>query len=199
MREVILEAARNLVATEGVHALSMRAIARAIDYSPAALYEYFPAKEDVCCALYFEGAGGLVARMREAISNLAPDAAADTRMWVLGQAYRVYALEQPELYRLAFGSGSADFSPDHDEMDTGNEAFDLLVSAARTGVSEGAFIGLPAEAIALACWSTVHGFVMLEISGIIEHKLGGNDHGGIRPDDLFAACMQMLGAGFMRR
>ncbi len=199
MREAILEAARQLVANEGVHALSMRAIAREIGYSPAALYEYFPAKEDLCCALYFEGAGGLAARMRAAMETLPPDAGADTRMLALGNAYRVYALEQPELYLLAFGSGSADFSPDNAAMDKGNEAFDLLVSAARSGVDGGTFVDLPAAAIALGCWASVHGFVMLEISGLIAHKLGAPGDSTTRVDDLFAASMWILGAGFMRR
>lgn len=199
MRDAILDAARKLVETEGVHALSMRAIARTIGYSPAALYEYFPAKEKIFTALYFEGAGGLVSRMRNALEALPADVSADRRMWAIGHAYRVYALEQPELYRLAFGSGSAGFSPGDDEMDTGNEAFDLLVSAARAGVEDGSFLALPAEAIALACWSMVHGFVMLEISGLIEHKLGGAEHGKISVDDLFAAAMQVVGEGFIRR
>lgn len=199
MRDTILEAARHLVANGGLHALSMRAIAREIEYSPAALYEYFPAKEDLCCALYFEGAGGLAARMRAALESLAPDVGAETRLMALGHAYRVYALEQPDLYLLAFGSSSADFSPDSEAMDKGNEAFDLLVTAARSGVDGGTFIDLPAEAIALSCWASVHGFVMLEISGLIAHKLGTPGESSARVDDLFAATLWVLGAGFMRR
>ena len=199
MRDTILEAARQLVLNGGIHALSMRAIAREIGYSPAALYEYFPAKEDLCCALYFEGAGGLASRMRAALESLTPDDGAETRLLALGNAYRVYALEQPDLYLLAFGNSSADFSPDNEAMDKGNEAFDLLVAAARSGVDEGTFINLPAEAIALSCWASVHGFVMLEISGLIAHKLGSPSDSDTRVDDLFAASMWVLGAGFMRR
>ena len=117
----------------------MRAIAREIGYSPAALYEYFPAKEDLVCALYFEGAGGLAGRMRAALAGLPPEAPAEQRMWALGHAYRAYALAQPELYRLAFGSGMAGFTPGEAEMASGTEAFDLLVEAARFGVEDGSF------------------------------------------------------------
>src|SRR5687768_17769497 len=63
MRAAILDEARRLLTEEGPAALSMRAIARALGYSPAALYEYFPSKEDIFAALYFEGAGGLAGEM----------------------------------------------------------------------------------------------------------------------------------------
>ena len=63
MRAAILDEARRLLTEEGASALSMRAIARALGYSPAALYEYFPGKEDIFNALYFEGAGGLAGRI----------------------------------------------------------------------------------------------------------------------------------------
>ncbi|MCB0074139.1 MAG: helix-turn-helix transcriptional regulator, partial [Caldilineaceae bacterium] len=38
-REAILDAARQIISRQGADALSMRAIAKAIDYSPAGLYE----------------------------------------------------------------------------------------------------------------------------------------------------------------
>jgi len=40
---------------------------------------------------------------------------------------------------------------------------------------------------------------MLEISGLIAHKLGSPSDSDTRVDDLFAASMWVLGAGFMRR
>src|SRR5262245_52695197 len=63
MRGAILAEARRLLTEQGAEAVSMRAIARAIGYTPGALYEYFPAKEDVFHALYFEGTDGLAGRM----------------------------------------------------------------------------------------------------------------------------------------
>ena len=104
MREQILDAARRIVREEGIESLSMRAVARAIGYSPAALYEYFPAKEDVIDALYFEGAEGLDGRMRDAMAALPPEASATATFTYLGRAYRAYAHDQPELYRLVLGT-----------------------------------------------------------------------------------------------
>ena len=44
LRQAILDAAQGIISQGGVGSLNMRAIARAINYSPAAIYEYFDSK-----------------------------------------------------------------------------------------------------------------------------------------------------------
>ena len=55
VREAILAAARELFVTEGYRHVSMRKIAERIEYSPAAIYSYFPSKDDIFFALAEEG------------------------------------------------------------------------------------------------------------------------------------------------
>jgi len=55
IRQAILTAARELFITEGYRNVSMRKIAERIEYSPAAIYSYFPAKDDIFFALAEEG------------------------------------------------------------------------------------------------------------------------------------------------
>ena len=196
MRTAILDTARRLVADEGANNLSMRAIARELGYSPAALYEYFPGKEDIFCALYLEGAEGLAGRMRAALEALPEHAASAERLAALGQAYRRFALEQPELYRLAFGSGTADYEPGDQEMASGKEAFQILTATAKAGVDDGTFKQVAPDLLAMTCWATVHGFVMLELNGMIDKKRGP---GEASTDELFQATLNVIGSGFMRR
>ena len=47
----ILDAARELFVAEGYHNVSIRKIAEKIEYSPAAIYGYFPSKDDIFLAL----------------------------------------------------------------------------------------------------------------------------------------------------
>ena len=54
-RDAILEAARHIVHEDGIGGLSMREIARRIEYSPAGLYEYFGSKEEIIDAICEEG------------------------------------------------------------------------------------------------------------------------------------------------
>ena len=51
----ILDAARELFVAEGYGNVSIRKIAEQIEYSPAAIYGYFPSKDDIFYALAEEG------------------------------------------------------------------------------------------------------------------------------------------------
>ena len=51
----ILDAARELFVAEGYQNVSIRKIAEKIEYSPAAIYSYFPSKDDIFLALAEEG------------------------------------------------------------------------------------------------------------------------------------------------
>jgi AcrR family transcriptional regulator len=55
IRQGILDAARELFIAEGYQHVSMRKIADRIEYSPAAIYSYFPRKDDIFFALAAEG------------------------------------------------------------------------------------------------------------------------------------------------
>jgi AcrR family transcriptional regulator len=55
VRRAILDAARELFVGEGYEHVSIRKIAERIEYSPAAIYSYFPSKDDLFFALAEEG------------------------------------------------------------------------------------------------------------------------------------------------
>ena len=55
IRRAILDAARDLFVRDGYQNVSIRKIAERIEYSPAAIYGYFPSKDDIFFALAEEG------------------------------------------------------------------------------------------------------------------------------------------------
>jgi AcrR family transcriptional regulator len=55
VHRAILDAARDLFVSEGYANVSIRKIAERIEYSPAAIYGYFPSKDDIFFALAEEG------------------------------------------------------------------------------------------------------------------------------------------------
>ncbi len=71
-RDLILDAAREVFEAEGLDGASLRAIAAAAGYTPAALYFHFPSKE----AIYAEVLQASLARLRAAMDQ-AVAAAAD--------------------------------------------------------------------------------------------------------------------------
>jgi AcrR family transcriptional regulator len=94
----ILDAARDLFVAEGYHNVSIRKIAERIEYSPAAIYSYFPSKDDIFFALAEEGFRILFARREECLEPVEPIDA------IRGVFWRVYEFSKahPEYYALMF-------------------------------------------------------------------------------------------------
>jgi len=97
VRRAILDAARDLFVSEGYHNVSIRKIAERIEYSPAAIYSYFPSKDDIFYALAEEGFRMLSDRVRIAPG---PDALEDVRRvcW----SFYEFSKEHAEHYALMF-------------------------------------------------------------------------------------------------
>lgn len=204
MRTAILAAAGRLIAADGVESLTIRAVAQAVGYSAGALYEYFDSKEAILTSLYFDGADGLGVHCERAVAELPPSATAVDALRALGQAYRRYALDHAELYRLVFGGFKT--PPTAPEVDCPGETrggFGTLMRIAIRGIEEGSLVDLPPPVIAFAAWTSVHGFVSLEITGYIT----GEDQPGepasspadarLRRDRLFEAVQQVRLAGLL--
>lgn len=215
MRAVILDAARSIVAERGAEALTMRAIGQTIGYSAAALYEYFPAKEDLFGCLYFEGSGGLSGRMRKTLEGMPERVSAGDRLFALGHAYRGFAHEQPDLFRMVFDRPAPAFTPGFDprptggpgkeEIEPGDDAFGLLIEVVRDGIVRGELEAVPPLPLALAAWAAVHGFVMLELNGHLTHDGPPSMRAAAAagdvptPDDLFATTLRLCFGGVLRR
>lgn len=204
MRSAILDAAGRLIATEGVDGLTIRAVAQAVGYSAGALYEYFDSKEAILISLYFDGTDGLATQCERAVAELPPSADAVEALHALGRAYRTYALDNVELYRLVFAGFKTPPAPP-EVVCPGEErgGFGTLLRIATRGIEEGLLRDLPPPVIAFAAWSAVHGFVSLEVTGHIT----GTDHPNAPPmspmearrqrDHLFSGVQQMVLAGFL--
>lgn len=203
MRDAILATAREMVEAQGVAKLSLRAIARELGYSPAALYEYFPSKEAISRALYFEGTDGLGSRMSRAIAEMPPGTPPREVKKELGRAYRRYALEQRELFLLIFG-GAGDFTEGKEPtLEPSGGGYESLIATVQQGIDSGDFVDLPADVIALTSWAAVHGFVMLELAGLFAAKQQGDDCPPEDPlpdpDALFELHLDLIDQGVSRQ
>jgi len=69
-RDAILTAARELFVSDGYRNVSMRKVAERIEYSPAALYSYFPSKDDIFFALAEEGFRSLAGYILTALEGI---------------------------------------------------------------------------------------------------------------------------------
>ena len=99
VRESILTAARDLFVAEGYRNVSMRKIAERIEYSPAAIYSYFPSKDDIFFALAEEGFRLLSDAIVAAVQNEAdPLVRLRGGLW----AFYEFSKARPEYFELMF-------------------------------------------------------------------------------------------------
>jgi AcrR family transcriptional regulator len=99
LSDAILAAARELFVAEGYRNVSMRKIADRIEYSPAAIYSYFPSKDDIFFALAEEGfmkmavhIGGAVEPATDPLERLRRG------LW----AFYEFSKSDPEYFELMF-------------------------------------------------------------------------------------------------
>ncbi|HEY2432690.1 MAG TPA: TetR/AcrR family transcriptional regulator [Vicinamibacterales bacterium] len=96
----ILDAARELFVTHGYQEVSIRKIADRIEYSPAAIYSYFPSKDDIFFALAEEGFRLLFSYAHD-VNTTAADDPADTLRQMFWRYYQ-FSKDHPEYFALMF-------------------------------------------------------------------------------------------------
>jgi AcrR family transcriptional regulator len=97
VRELILNAARELIKEDGYEKLTIRAIADRVEYSPMALYNHFPDKDAILIELAEAGFAELSKKIPKS-TKLPPLEALRRGML----AYIAFGLKHPDEYRLVF-------------------------------------------------------------------------------------------------
>jgi AcrR family transcriptional regulator len=117
----ILDVAIELMATEGVAALSLSAVARRLGMQPPSLYQYFPSKMAIYDALFQRGAELFLAAQREAIAAAATDDIMELHLiGTLGFAR--WSMENPVYSQLLFWRTIPGFEPSPEAYAPAQEA-----------------------------------------------------------------------------
>lgn len=164
VRTRILDAARELFASEGVESVTMRRIADRIEYSPTAIYFHFRDKESLltelceCDFRAFAGRFVEIARIPDPLERLS----------AAGYAYVDFGLEHPSHYRLMFMTPKPiEHTPN--TIAKGNpeeDAYAFLKGIVAELIATGRLRDDLADVdlVAQSVWSAIHGVVSLEIA-----------------------------------
>lgn len=161
-KEAILNAARDLIVERGAKKLSLRAIARRIDYSPAGLYEYFGSKEEIVETLCER----CNAQLKRYLGRVSAELPFERYMVELMEAYLDFARQNPELYAVMFLQMSIGLSEFPAELDP-EDSFTILVRAVERGIEEGHFCvddDYGVFEMSYGMWAMAHGMAMLQVS-----------------------------------
>jgi AcrR family transcriptional regulator len=187
----IEDASYAIVDAEGVHALSVAAVARTLAMSAPGIYRYFPSRDALVAHLVTRSYQQLTDALVAAVggNRRAPRA----RLRLLVAAYRDWALQHRRRYGMLFGERAHDLPAEAITQTPLDQAMALLIDllTATQGTGTAATSGdrtldgqlrvwareqmrpdtAPSAArAAILIWTRVHGIVSLELTGMFDDQ-----------------------------
>lgn len=162
LRESILTAALELIARDGVEALTLREIADRVGVSRMAPYRHFADKAALVCALSELGFRRFGDALEEALAAAGHDFR--KRMKALGFAYLRFAKEHPAHYEVMFGRGAGapqGFGPEW--AAAAERAFEILRRTVAEGQEKGHVRAGDSANLARIVWAQTHGLASLQL------------------------------------
>ncbi|MGH9135934.1 MAG: TetR/AcrR family transcriptional regulator, partial [Acidimicrobiales bacterium] len=169
-RERLLDAAREVVARDGLEGLTLRAIARHAGVSHGAPLRHFASLSSLLAALSARGFEQLVAAVDDAVEahgKRRPRQDARSRLARAGVGYVRFALDQPGVFSVMFRRELVD-TADPAYVTAGSASFDQLVGLVAAAQAEGWQRGVPSERVAAVMWAKVHGLAELWLHGSLQ-------------------------------
>lgn len=160
MRERVLQAAVQMLASDGVAGFTTRRLAHHASTSAPAVYELFGDKAGVVREVFFEGFRALGRRL-EAIQ---PSSDPSSDLVGVIRAFRAFVRENPVLAELMFSRPFADFDPGPAERRAGDDVRELIVTTVRRCIETGMLAGDPTD-IAHVLVALAQGLALQETAG----------------------------------
>ena len=160
----LVQVALDLLAEQGIEALTLRTLARRAGVSHAAPARHFRNLSDLRAEVAASGFRLLSEAIEKSDAAILPDAGPMPRLAAAGRAYVECALANPGLFALMFRKG--DLDPDNESlMRDSSAAFERLLDVVGQAQAEGWQAGRDSRLLAGALWASVHGLATLWAGG----------------------------------
>jgi AcrR family transcriptional regulator len=180
-RDSIVNAALTFLDREGWDALTINALATQLGTKGPSLYNHVHSLEDLRRTVRMRVVGDII----EMLNTVGQGRTRDDAVMVMASAYRSYAHHHPGRYsaftRMPLGGDDPEFT--QATRAAAAPVIDVLASYGLDG--EDAFYA------ALEFWSAMHGFVLLEMTGVM--------NGIVDTDAVFTDMVLRLASGMERR
>jgi AcrR family transcriptional regulator len=192
VRNIILEAARDIISQEGVKGLSIRKITNAIEYSPAIIYHYFKDKNEIIETLVGEG----YQRILNSLSSVAKNENEPEKE--IKEAFSKYikaTLDNKDEYMAVMLNDDPIVKQKTMILEKGisqrSRTIGMLSETLKRGIEQGRFAAFDVELTAQIMWTSAFGLIMkLMIETDIPKE---------QVDDLIENHFRTLFYGIMRR
>jgi len=185
VRRSILDAARELFVSEGYQNVSIRKIAERIEYSPAAIYGYFPSKDDIFFALAEEGFHLLHRPLEPPDVSVPPLETVRKMLW----HFYEFSVEQPQYFALMFVDRSVpSIKRVYERFAFAQETKQELIGRLQRAIDEGALPKNLAPAVAFR-------LLVNALIGVATMRLSDRLSPGENADDIARDTLEVTIAG----
>lgn len=161
----ILAAARRVLEHDGVEALSMRPVAKAVGITVMAIYRHYPNRQALLDAVATEGFNDLV----EWLGKRRFTGDAETRLMKVLDVFVQFALEYPKLFELMFLAKHTAARRFPADFKAGRSpTVNLAVQVVKEGMERGEFRQDDPWEVVFEFGAIAQGFVMLYFGGRID-------------------------------
>jgi AcrR family transcriptional regulator len=162
MQAALLDAAADILDTEGPDGLSIRRIAAAANVAPMGVYNHFESKNGIIEALFIQG----FERLQDALAGIADIHDPYEALREAGRRYRALALAHPKVYGVMFLQAIPGYEPSDHALEVGARAFEALVAAVERAMASGVVAEASPTETAQMIWAGVHGWMSIELMGM---------------------------------
>jgi len=188
LKNALIQAGIEILAEEGVGALSLRKAARKAGVSHAAPYAHFADKQTLIAAIAADGHEKIHARLIAVLERWGDD----PLQQLLGAvwAYVQFGLEAPDHYKITFSGAIQDEHSYPEFVETSQRNMQVLKAIVERCRAAGILDteGIDAELQAISLWGVIHGLVSL----IIQRQLPSDLTRRVSPEEMVVATLRQV-------
>lgn len=173
LKERIIEAARQVLLSEGYRNFSLRKIAREIDVSATSIYLHFENKDDLVHTL-----------MEEAIERLNNQLERQEKSYedpiekleALAHEYANFALKHPREYQVIYLTSSDEMTRyPKDKFRKARKGYEIVTNVLQQGVESGLIAEDKPRMAAYTFWAQLHGVMSVVLSKRLDTRIEQQD------------------------
>jgi AcrR family transcriptional regulator len=165
--ERLVQSALDLLADEGIEALTLRRVARRAGVSHGAPARHFRSLKDLLAEVAARGFALLSEAIEKSVAQVPAEAGAMARLAAAARAYLDCAIENASLFALMFRADALDPTNASFAREA-PAAFEKLVGHVRAAQDQGWHTGLDTRLLAGSLWASVHGLATLWSQGAFQ-------------------------------
>lgn len=188
LKNALIQAGIEILATEGAGGLSLRKAARQAGVSHAAPYAHFADKQTLIAAIASDGHKKIFEKFEALQARYADD---PLRQFLSGAwAYMQFGLESPNHYKITFSGAIQDEHSHPEFLQYSQRNMQTLRNIIEQCRSAGVLSGddIDSELQAVSIWGLLHGLVLLMIQGQLPSRLMK----ATQPKDMLIAALQPI-------